>query len=58
MEKSELQKQIEKAVTQAFKMGEQWGVTYSGWFTPSEQDTQHQIDMAIVTILNDWDKNS
>ena len=28
----------------AFKKGEQWGVTYSTWFTPSEEDTKSKID--------------
>mgnify|MGYP006935476125 CR=1 FL=1 len=38
--------QFEKAIEDAFKKGESWGVCYSTWFTPKEADTKEKIDIA------------
>ena len=38
---------IEKIVRSAFKKGENWGVCYSTWFTPSKEETNQQIKIAI-----------
>lgn len=38
--------QFEKAIEAAFKKGESWGVTYSTWFTPTEEDTKSKIEEA------------
>jgi len=29
---------------EAFKAGEQWGVTYSTWFTPTDQDQRDKFE--------------
>ncbi len=39
--------QIEEIIRKAFQSGENWGVTYSTWFTPSEQDTEKRIQDVI-----------
>lgn len=47
--------QFDKAIEKAFKKGESWGVTYSTWFTPTEEDTKAKIEdankkaMSIIT---------
>jgi len=38
---------FEEAIKAAFKKGENWGVTYSTWFTPSEEDTKDKIEECI-----------
>ena len=38
--------QFEKAIEDAFKKGESWGVCYSTWFIPKEEDTKDKIDIA------------
>ena len=44
------EKEIEVIVRKAFKKGEAWGVTHSGWFSPSESDTEEKIQEAINEI--------
>ena len=39
---------LERIVRSAFAAGENWGVTYSGWFTPSKADAQKEMQRAIV----------
>jgi hypothetical protein len=39
---------LESIVRSAFAAGENWGVTYSTWFTPSKADTEEQTQKAIV----------
>lgn len=46
-------KEIEDIVRKAFKKGESWGVTYSGWFSPTEIDTENKIQEAINEIVGD-----
>lgn len=38
--------QFEKAIEDAFKKGESWGVCYSTWFKPTETGTKERIDIA------------
>ena len=48
MTKSALQKAKERAILKRlFDAGEQWGVTYSTWFSPSAEDTEEQASPAI-----------
>jgi len=42
---------IERIVTRAFRHGEDWGVTYSTWFTPTKERTEKQIKRSITNIL-------
>lgn len=44
--------QFEKAIKDAFKKGESWGVCYSTWFTPTEEDTKEKIDIAIKVAFS------
>ena len=30
--------EVQKMMMEAFVMGEKWGVTYSGWFCPTEEE--------------------
>ena len=30
--------EVQKMIMEAFVKGENWGVTYSGWFSPSKED--------------------
>ena len=39
---------LERIVRSAFAAGENWGVTYSTWFTPSKADAEKKIQRAIV----------
>ena len=43
---------IEEIIRKAFEKGETWGVTYSGWFSPSKEATEKKIQDAINEILN------
>lgn len=36
-------KEFEAIVKKAFKSGENWGITYTGWFEPSDEDYNEQI---------------
>ena len=44
--------ELENIVRMAFLMGEQWGVTHSGWFIPSKEDTEKKIQEAIKQAEN------
>lgn len=44
--------QFEKAIEDAFKKGESWGVCYSTWFTPTETDTKEKIDIAKTVAFS------
>ena len=44
--------QFEKAIKDAFKKGESWGVCYSTWFTPTEEDEKAKIDIAIKVAFS------
>ena len=41
------EKQFNGIVRKAFKLGEQWGITYQGWFTPSKAECRKKINIAI-----------
>lgn len=49
--------ELENIVRLAFEKGEQQGVTYSTWFTPSEEDTEQKIQDAIFEILQEVQKD-
>ena len=40
----------EEIIRKAFLDGEQWGVTYSGWFAPSKEDTEKKVQETIKAI--------
>ena len=42
---------FEKLIEETFKKGESWGVTYSTWFTPTEEDTAEKINEAKKSAL-------
>lgn len=44
------EEEIEAVIRKAFKKGEMWSVTYSGWFSPSESDTEEKIQEIINEI--------
>ena len=39
--------EFDTAIRAAFKAGENWGVTYSTWFTPKTSATEEEIRKAI-----------
>lgn len=39
---------LERALRVMFRAGENWAVTYSTWFVPSEADTELKIRQAIL----------
>ena len=43
--------EVREMLGQAFDRGEQWGVTYGGWFNPSESDTDKKRAEAIDKVL-------
>jgi len=43
---------LKDIIRTAFKKGELWGVTYSTWFEPNEEQTEEQIEKAIDEILD------
>jgi len=49
---------IEKIVRQAFADGESWGVCYSTWFHPSEEDTEKRIQESIIKITEELETNN
>jgi hypothetical protein len=42
---------LEKIIRTAFEYGENWGICYSGWFTPSDEQTEIKIQEVIKKIL-------
>lgn len=51
--KTEQMTEEEIIIRKAFARGENWGVTYSTWFSPSESDTEEQVQKAINDILGE-----
>ena len=41
--KTYTEKEVESIIKRAFKAGENWGVTYYTWFTPSKEDQKEQL---------------
>ena len=39
--------QFKQIVLEAFDLGETWGVTYSTWFQPSEEDQEKKRGLAV-----------
>jgi biotin synthase-like enzyme len=35
----------------AFKAGENWGVTYSGWYEPTKEDREQKINGVVEQII-------
>jgi len=44
--------ELREMLVQAFDRGEQWGVTYSTWFTPSDADVEKKRTEAIDKVLS------
>jgi len=42
-----------KIIRLAFMAGENWGVCYQSWFTPSESDSKIKIDECIEHCLKE-----
>jgi len=40
---------LKKIVYKAFSSGENWGATYSKWFTPKESDTEKEKKEALTS---------
>jgi hypothetical protein len=40
-------------IRKAFRAGEDWGVTYSGWFVPTPEQHTDQIDKTVSVLLTD-----
>jgi hypothetical protein len=51
MSQEEFKMWLNDKIKKAFKAGEEWGVTYSTWFTPTEEDTEEKIKETIKNIL-------
>jgi hypothetical protein len=41
--------EMEAVIRMAFEKGEEWGTTYSGWFTPSDD----QREIRLLQSMND-----
>jgi hypothetical protein len=41
---------INEIIRKAFKAGENWGVTYSTWFTPTAKETEERIQEIIEEL--------
>jgi hypothetical protein len=39
---------LDEIIRLAFDMGESWGTTYQGWFTPSE----HEKELKVIDAIN------
>jgi len=40
-------------IRKAFRAGEDWGVTYSGWFIPTEKGHTARIEETIKLLLSE-----
>ena len=48
MKKIEIsERKLRGIINQAFRKGQNWGETYSGWFTPTKKDTSKKRKEAI-----------
>ena len=43
--------ELEQIIRKAFESGEMWGVTYSGWFNPTPEDTERKIKEVLDELL-------
>ena len=46
---------VDRIIEYAFKLGEQWGATYGGWFTPTEDKEFEMITDGILKTKNEFD---
>lgn len=46
-------KEVKEMLIQAFDRGENWGVTYSGWFSPTKEDREQKRKNEINKIITD-----
>lgn len=53
MKRSFTEEEVSEMLLKAFKAGETWGVTYGGWFTPSEEEKETKASESCNEILND-----
>lgn len=37
----------------AFRAGENWGVAYSGWFTPCDNETEDKFNGFVTSLIGD-----
>lgn len=44
------EEQLQQVILKAFSKGENWGVTYSTWFTPDEDDSNAQFTDALNEV--------
>ena len=47
---------VKDMIRESFSDGELWGVTYSTWFDPKEEDTEEKIQETINRLLNKEEK--
>ena len=43
---------VKDMIRESFSDGELWGVTYSTWFDPKEEDTEEKIQETVNRLLN------
>lgn len=57
MKKIEItQETLNNIVAVAFKSGELWGVTYSTWFSPTDEDTADKIKECQLNMIDTLEK--
>jgi len=44
--------QIKSAIKDAFKSGENWGVCYSTWFIPTQEQHDKELKLTTDSIIN------
>lgn len=45
------EQQVNKLIRDAFLKGEQWGITHSTWFIPTQKQTEEQIQKILCKPL-------
>lgn len=48
--KAGVKPEIAEIIKEAFLLGEQWGITYSTWFTPTLEQHKEEIDKATKYV--------
>lgn len=43
--------ELKNIIRTAFQRGEDWGITYSTWFTPTEEQTEEKIQEVFNEFL-------
>ena len=51
MTRKQAEARVVAILRRVFHAGEQWGVTYSTWFTPSKEDSEREANIAISRAL-------